>query len=124
MFAIVLFIVHGVEEYIAGFHKVNPSVTIPAHLFSTINEGIFVVFQLLLWLLLIIVFLITGKDRRWVLRVLTIIGIVLVTEIHHLIAAFARMDYYPGLVTALLFPVLAFAYWRELLREWRGTRGE
>lgn len=117
--SIVVIIAHGIEEYLTGFQDVNPTVTIPARYFATVPNGIFGVFQLMMWLLLIILFVVLKGQKRLVLRVLMIFGVVLVTEVHHMIAAVLRRGYYPGLVTALLFPLLAFGFWRELLREWR-----
>ncbi len=116
---IVVIIAHGIEEYLMGFHDVNPTVTIPAGYVATIAEGIFGTFQLMLWLLLVVLYVALKGERRSVLRVLTVIAVVLSTEIHHIIAAVIRRGYYPGLVTALIFPVLAVFFWRELLREWR-----
>jgi hypothetical protein len=119
--SIAVFVAHGIEEYATGFPLVNPSVTIPARYFATIEQGMFAVFQLLLWLLLVTLFLLVKGQKRLAFRMLAIVGIVQVTEVHHLIAAVVHRGYYPGLATALLFPGLAIVFWRALLREWRAA---
>ena len=43
-------------------------------------------------------------------------GIIFIYELHHLYKAVLTGGYYPGLITALLFPVIGYFYWRELLK--------
>lgn len=117
--SIFLFIAHGIEEYATGFHKVNPSVTVLSRYFQTIEDGVFVTFQIMLWLVLLIILALSSGQQRGFLWIMAAVGTVLITEVHHLIAAVIRMGYYPGVGTALLFAPLAFVFWRELLREWR-----
>lgn len=111
-----LFIAHGTEEYITGFYNLDAwdewiFGLLP---FTTIHQAMFATFQVMFWFLLIIsLLLLTGK--KWQFRLLAIIGVVYVFELHHIIKAVLAFSYYPGLITALGFPILAYFYWKELL---------
>ena len=83
----------------------------------------FVTFQIIWWLALVVILLLISERRHATFAVLALIGAVMLFEVHHLITALRRGAYYPGLATGLLFPPLAWMYWRELLRAWRHGRG-
>lgn len=115
--SILVFIAHGVEEYMTHFNDLNPSDQAIFGLLSSLpNHGAtFVAFQLMFWLLLIVslLLLIGGK---WQLYTFSIIGIVYVYELHHIIKAVVTQSYHPGLYTSLTFPIFVILFWREWIR--------
>lgn len=113
-----LFTLHGIEEYLTDFHHVDLSfkfVFAPL-LIGDASRAAFVTFQVMIWILLWISFIIL-QGRKWLLRLLFVFGIVMIFELHHLFEAVIKQSYYPGALTALFFPLVAFFYWKELLRE-------
>lgn len=99
-----------------GFFRIDPSFlwVFRPILGMPVDQASFLTFQIMLWLLLIMsALLLLGK--RWQRGLLAILGAVYVLEIHHLIEAIIRQSYYPGSLTAIAFPVLAFFFWREYL---------
>ena len=115
--SIPLFIVHGIEEILTGFYAVDAWDQFLFTPFATLSpHGVmFVTFQLMFWLLLV-VSLVLLSGEHWRLRMLGIIGLVYVFELHHPIKAILAGGYYPGLITSLFFPVLAYFFWKEWLR--------
>lgn len=108
--------IHGIEEYFTGFYKIDDILF--GHLPVYISQPTFVIFQLLWWTLLITIGTKMNK-RTFNTGLLTAIGLVYIFEAHHLIHAFfIEKSYYPSVVTALAFPVVAFFYWKELLKNW------
>lgn len=115
--SIPIFIVHGIEEYLTGFASIDP---IFAFVFRPVismatNQGLFIVFQGMVWLLLIVSALLL-LDERWQQRLILIPGILYILEIHHLIEVVIRRSYYPGSFTAIAFPILAYYFWKEYMR--------
>ena len=111
-----LLTVHGLEEYFTGLYAVNADV---AWLVSftdgmSISQAVFLTYEIALWVMLFLIFLtlVGGVCRK---IVLTMLGLLFFYEITHFIGAFEVGGYYPGLVTALLFPVLGYFYWKELI---------
>ena len=120
LLSVPVFIVHGIEELITGLYKVDSHVQFMFEYFYRLPtpQGIFLLFQIMLWFILIIsAFLISGE--KWQLRLIFIPGLVYIYELHHLWKALMVKGYYPGLITALAFPVIAFFFWKELLRCFR-----
>jgi len=119
LFSIPLFIAHGLEEYFTGFYDVDSIFYLAFKLFENMSifQATFLLFQIMLWVLLIISYLILM--RKWILGLLTLLGLVFVFELHHLIKALLFLGYYPGLITAFLFPIAGFFYWKELMKMWR-----
>ncbi len=115
--SIPLFIVHGVEEFLTHFYDIDTHNQAIFGMLSSlsVHGATFVVFQVMLWLLLIIALLLL-LGEKWRFNVLAIIGLVYLYEFHHIYKAVLTGGYYPGLVTALVFPVVAFFFWKEWLR--------
>jgi small-conductance mechanosensitive channel len=44
---------------------------------------------------------------------------VYISELHHIWKAVVSWSYYPGLITALAFPVIGFFFWRELIKSFQ-----
>lgn len=115
--SIPLFVVHGIEEFVTHFYDIDAHDQKIFGLLSGLsNHGAtFVTFQVMFWLLLVISLLLL-MGQKWQFNVLAIAGIVYIYELHHVYKAIIIGGYYPGLYTALLFPIVAFFFWREWLR--------
>ena len=115
--SIPVFIAHGLEEYLTGFYNIDP---ISKFVFGYFNnlptpQATFLLFQIILWLTLIVfAFLIAGE--KWRFRLLLLPGIIYIFELHHFWKAIEFGRYYPGLVTAIAFPILGYLFWAELLK--------
>jgi hypothetical protein len=121
--AIVLFVVHAVEEFVTGFPDADRSFLWIAELFEglTLPQSVFILYEICLITLLIAVFAVAFF--RVPLKVFfVLLGIVMLLESVHIIAALVMKGYYPGLITALFFPVLSVLYWIRLLRDLRAER--
>ena len=115
--SIPLFIAHGLEEIFTGFSNIDQQV---GFVFSKLVElpdiqALFVLMQIMLWLTFVIVYL-SFRGPKWQLRLMFLLGLVLIYELHHLYNAIRVGGYYPGLITALFLYVLGFFFWKELLR--------
>ena len=116
-FSIPIFILHGIEEFVTHFYDIDAHDQAIFGLLSSLsNHGAtFVVFQIMLWLLLIISLLLL-LGSKWQFYTLAIIGVIYIYELHHVYKAIAVGGYYPGLYTALAFPIIGFLFWREWLK--------
>lgn len=114
----VIFMIHAVEEYITGFYHVDPIIAFVAAHMQSISQSIFLTLQFMWWILLIVVALLITSKRGQVI-VMVLLGLVLIFEFQHLVHAVVVRGYYPGLITALGFPVIAFLYLKELTYLWR-----
>ena len=115
--SILLFIAHGVEEFLTHFYDIdthNQAIFGALSGLST-HGATFVVFQVMLWLMLTTAFLLL-LGEKWRFNVLAVVGLVYLYEFHHIYKAVLVGGYYPGLVTALAFPIVAFFFWNEWLR--------
>lgn len=116
-FSIPVFIMHGIEEYLTGFYELDQwdewiFGLLP---FTSIHQAMFATFQVMLWILLIVSLLLLVSERvRF--YTLALMGLIYLFEFHHPIKALLEGGYYPGLITSILFPVLAFLFWKEWLR--------
>ena len=112
-----LFVAHGIEEILTGFYNLDAwdewiFWLLP---FTSIHQAMFVTFQVMLWTLLFVSFVMLLSER-WRFRMTALVGVIYVFELHHLIKAILAGGYYPGLITSLAFPVIAFFFWKEWLR--------
>lgn len=115
--SIPLFIAHGLEEYWTGLYSVDSHVKFMFGFAQNMSslQATFLIFQIMLWLTLIVSYVLMSSNK-WAWRLMFIPGIVFIYELHHFYKAFMVGGYYPGLITALLFPVIGYMYWRELLK--------
>lgn len=120
--SIPLFIVHGVEEFVTHFSDIDAhDQAIFGILSGLSNHGAtFVTFQVMLWLLLLISFLLL-LGPKWQFSVLALVGVIYLYELHHIYKAIMIWGYYPGLITSLAFPVFAFFFWKEWIRIYKKT---
>ena len=109
-----IFIAHGLEEYITEFYKIDKSYLISIGRLSSTGNA-FLVYQLVLWLLLLVLLMIIFRGKK-VAGFLILIGVLMILELQHLYEAIVRFGYYPGLWTSLLFIPTAFLFWKELLK--------
>ncbi|MDP3784650.1 MAG: HXXEE domain-containing protein [bacterium] len=115
--SIPVFIAHGSEEYFNGFYNVDSIFKFFFHYFDSMSipQATFLLFQIMIWLALIIVaFLITSQ--KWQLRLMVIPGLIYIFELHHIWKALMSGGYYPGVITAIAFPIIGFLFWKELLK--------
>lgn len=112
-----VFIAHGIEEFLTHFYDIDSHDQAIFGLFSSLSThgAMFVVFQIM-FLLLLIISLLLLMGNKWQFYTLSLIGIVYVYELHHIIKAISVGGYYPGLYTSLAFPVLAVLFWKEWLK--------
>ncbi len=110
-----LFVIHGLEEYFTEFYKIDWSYRLIFDSLSDIPE-VFLAYQASLWLLLLLTYVLLKKGKRisWLLIVL---GVLSILELQHVYAAIVSQTYYPGLITSLLFPIVGFYFWKELLKK-------
>ena len=119
--SILVFIAHGLEEYFTGLYNVDSHVEFMFGYFNTLPnlQAIFFLFQIMFWFTLII-FALLISGEKWQLRLMIIPGLVYIYELYHFWKAISVGGYYPGLITALMFPVIAFFFWKELIRNYKG----
>jgi hypothetical protein len=120
--SIPLLIAHGLEEIFTNFY-IDSHV---AFVFGWLTnlpamEALFVLFQIMLWLTLIISYLLL-LGPKWQFRLMLIPGIIFVYELHHAYKAIEIGGYYPGLVTAIPLYILGFFFLKELLKTSRDNR--
>jgi hypothetical protein len=120
---VLLSILHGLEEYFTGFYEIDPQfLYIFNPLFSmSIQQATFLLFQVLFWLILILFALLISSEKMRI-RLMVIPGVIVFYEVHHIIEAFISGSYYPGLVTAIILPILGVFFWKELLINFRSNR--
>lgn len=116
--ALLLIAAHGVEEYVSGFLYQDRFVWYFSSLANTKEELFYWTFHIMWWALLLIVYaLILGK--RWSLYIMALFALVFPFELHHVIKSIIAGKYYPGMITGILYPLLGFFYWKEVLKNWR-----
>lgn len=114
--SIPLFIAHGLEEILTGLYNIDTHVNfLLGHLNSLpAPQANFILFQIAIWLMLIIGYLLL-LGPKWQVRMMFIPAIIFIYELHHLYKAIDVGGYYPGLVTAIALYILGFLFWKELL---------
>lgn len=117
LLSLALVAAHGAEEVATGFLYKDSFISYFANLGNK-SEVFYWVFHIMWWLMLVVAYLLI-RGGRWALIPLTLFGVVYVVEVHHVIKGFFVESYYPGMLTALLYPLIGFFYWKELLFNWR-----
>ena len=115
-----VFIAHGLEEILNGFYNVDWSTKIVFGFLDgmSLPQATFVVFQIMLWLALIIfAFLITSE--KWRLRLMFLPGIIFIVELHPPWSAITSLGYYPGVITSIPLVIIGFLFWKELLSNFK-----
>lgn len=109
--AALTFLAHSLEEYFTNFHNVDISVIWSAQLLGISNLALWLIVQAIVCILLIHFWKTTGTPSKifgW------IIFAIFIFELSHPIHALLATGYVSGLITSLVFPILAY-YWYKLL---------
>ncbi len=109
--SIPLFIAHGLEEYFTGLYNFDSFY----QSFSNPKIAFIFVVLVLLNILLVIAYVLIQKNI-FVSFLSFALGILLLLEFIHFYDAIKIGGYYPGLITASAFPVVALIYWKQLLK--------
>lgn len=116
--SIALIYFHAMEEILTGFPSSDSFMIIGGKTLGTTPEIFYWVLHTI-WLLGVpLIFMLTRKSKL-LLYLMALFGIVFIFEFHHLIKALLRANYYPGIITALLYPVVGIFYWKQFLTDWR-----
>jgi len=116
--SILIILIHWIEEYATKFslYNLNSFAKFFYQYFDNVStsEAIFITTQALLWIFLIVAFLLKlpYKLTKWIIYILSLI---LIFELHHILYSLVLWKYYPGLITGLLFPILCYFYFKELI---------
>lgn len=109
-----VFIVHGLEEYFTGLYNVDSFY----QSFSN-PKAVFVIIVLILANTSLVVSYLLIRKNKWLLGLSFLLGILLIYELSHLYRAVMVGGYYPGLYTALLFPIIGYFYGIEFIRNYK-----
>lgn len=122
LISVPLFIAHGIEEYITRFYDIYPILNFKwtENIFSSIPQATFFTVQTMWWVLLLVAYILLRHDKG-TLYLMTLVGLIYLYEIHHILTAITSQGYIPGFTTALLFPFIAFFYWKELIKNMKGN---
>lgn len=117
--SLLVIFVHAIEEIIMGFWKVDSVLMIWNEYLVSIPHAVYWASHIPFWFFLIPLFLLI-LGGKWTLRVMALFGMIFVVEIHHIFyAIFVTKGYYPGLITAIFYPIVGFFYWKELIKNFR-----
>ncbi len=118
--SIPVFIAHGLEEFFNDFYNIDWSFKFVFGFLETMSvpQATFLVFQIMLWLAFI-VFAFLIASEKWRLRLMVLPGIIYIFELHHIWKTLENLSYYPGVITAIAFPFIAFFFWKELLNNFK-----
>ena len=119
--SLLLIYAHGVEEIINNFQYSDSFMVYGANLFNTTPEIFYWVSHLIWWPSLPILFLLFRKNRLG-LFLMTLYGFVFFIELHHPIKGLLAGSYYPGMITALLYPIFGGVYWKQIIEDWKMAR--
>lgn len=111
----VLIYLHGIEEIYGGFEHFDSFMQFGASVFHTSSEVFYWGFHIIWWLLVPLIYLCVFKFHK-TKNILLLFSLVYFLEIHHVIKAFVRMEYYPGMITALFYPILGFLFIKEFVK--------
>ena len=118
LLSIVLFIVHGIEELATGFYNVDWSFLLVFGKLGGNLSVIFIIYQLILYILLWLAYTLVARGK-WVRVLSSIVGSVMLLELQHLYEVVVTGKYYPGAYTAVLFPIVGFFFWKELVNNYK-----
>jgi hypothetical protein len=116
--SLVLNYLHGIECIVTKFYDLQPNFYFFTRYFHSIHESVYFVFHGTFWLFILLAFFLL-KGGKWIFIPLALYGTVFFTEFHHFVRGITLMQYYPGMITSMLFPILGIFYWREVLLLWK-----
>ena len=118
LLSLLLIYAHGVEEIVNGFQDSDSFMIYGANLFNTTPEIFYWVSHLIWWAFLPILFLLFNKKRLGLI-LMTLYGFVFFIELHHPIKGLLVGSYYPGMITAMLYPIFGIFYWKQIIKDWK-----
>lgn len=118
LISLLLIYAHGVEEIIGGFQYSDSFMVLGAQYLRTTTEIFYWVFHIIFWLSLPILFLLFHKRRVGII-LMAIFGVIFIVELHHPIKALFINHYYPRMITALLYPIVGFFFWKQIFPDWK-----
>ena len=115
--SIPFFIAHGLEEFFNNFYNIDWSTKLVFGFLNqmSVSQATFLVFQIMLWLALIVFAFLIANDK-WRLRLMLLPGIIFLVELHHPWSVITTWSYYPGAITAIPLLIIGFLFWKELLK--------
>jgi len=114
LFSIPVFVAHGIEEYFTGLYNFGS-------LYQSFSNPkiVFILVVLIFVNTLLVTSYILIKNNKWMFGLSTTVGLLLIFELIHIYDAVRVGGYYPGLYTALIFPIIGFFFWKELLNNYK-----
>lgn len=122
LFTIITIYIHGVEEVITGFPHVDGFMGFGAAYFKISPEQFYWIAHVIFWVSLPLLYILFNK-KHIALLLFSLFGLFFIIELHHIFKTAYFRSYYPGLLTALIYPFIGVLYWQELLKNWRKNYG-
>lgn len=119
--SVALIYFHALEEVLTGFPSSDSFTIIGSKIFGTTPEIFYWVLHGV-WLLGVPLIFILARKSKLLSSLMALFGAVFIVEFHHLIKALLRVNYYPGMITAFLYPVVGMFYWKQLLADSHKTK--
>lgn len=116
--SLLLIYAHGIEEVINGFQNYDSFMILFAKYFNTTPQFFYWVSHIVWWVSIPLLFILF-KSSPLGLPLMTIFGLVFVIELHHVIKGLAIGGYYPGMITALFYPIMGLFFWKQLIQDLR-----
>ncbi|MBA3724813.1 MAG: HXXEE domain-containing protein [Candidatus Levybacteria bacterium] len=116
--ALIVIYLHGLEEIITGFYHNDSTMAFLGNYFNASASQFYWVSHVIWWVSLPILFIAVLKIKK-LFWLMVVFGSVFFIEIHHVVKALFSMTYYPGMITAIIYPFIGFFYWRELINNFK-----
>lgn len=116
--SVIIVYLHFFEEIVSGYYLNDWIMQYISSRFQNINQAQYYGSHIV-WALMIGPAALLAIGGKWTLRVLTFYGVFFIFELHHLIDAIKIWNYYPGVITNIIFEIIGFFYWKELVKNWR-----
>ena len=121
----IILILHGIEQLLFGLdelYELQGQVGMVLGLFANRDAGIVVlVFAVVLLVQAFVYAFMVGG--RWRLLAPTFFAVAALGESHHIIKTIARLDYFPGAVTAIAYVAVGVLLLRAIVREFKRSGG-
>src|SRR3989338_5691486 len=114
IFSLVPIYLHGIEEILTGFQRIDSFMVSGGSYLNISTEQFYWIFHIAWWVSLPVLYLLFHK-KRIALFLFSLFGLFFIFELHHIIKTVNVKSYYPGLLTALIYPFIGVIYWKELI---------
>lgn len=121
LISLVLVYLHGLEEILTGFQYQDSSIAFSANLLGVHPEIFYWVTHIIFWVSLPILYFIF-RNNKYGLVLAGIFGLIFIEEFHHLIKGALSLQYSPGMLSALFYPILGIFFWKQLIKDWRTSK--